>query len=117
MIASSFSTKDKQRKKDTSTVASSPIVKGFLVNIGNPKTIAYYTSLFAVLIPVNSDVWVLVAVVVTDAIACSFWWIFVAFLFGANPVKNLFLRLRHYIDRVFGGALILLGLKLAIDRP
>ncbi len=117
MIVSSFRAPGNDNIKESNVYAASPLMKGFLVNIGNPKTIAYYTSLFAVLIPVDSNALVLVAVVVTDAVACAVWWILVAYLFGANPVKLFFRRARQSIDRLFGGALILLGLKLALDRP
>lgn len=93
-----------------------PAVKGFLVSIANPKTIAYYTSLFTVLVPPEAPVWVLGAVVLIDAIACGAWWVLVAYFFSSNTVKHFFHNSRRHIDRLFGGALILLGLKLAMDR-
>ncbi len=97
-------------------VTSSPITKGLLVSIGNPKTIVYYTSLFAVLVPSNATAWLLVAVVVVDAIACCAWWAFVAVLFATSPMKRFFRKSQKHVDAIFGTALVVLGLKLAFDR-
>lgn len=69
------------------------------------------------MIPANSNVWILGDVVVTDFLVCAEWWIFVAYFFGANPVKILFKRSRHSIDRNFGGAFFLFGMKLALGQP
>ena len=116
MIVSSFNNNELGVGDEGTFGSSPPFTKGFLVNIGNPKTIAYYTSLFAVLVPSDATLALLVAVVVVDALACGAWWVFVAFLFGAAPVKRVFLKSRRLIDRLFGGALVALGLKLALDR-
>jgi threonine efflux protein len=116
MIVSTFRSKGPRNNTKKKPVGSSAMAKGFLVNLGNPKTIAYYTSLFAALVPAETSGWVLVAIVITDALACAAWWTFVAFLFGANPVKQFFRETQHHINRAFGGALILLGLKLALNR-
>ncbi|MEM7300210.1 MAG: LysE family translocator [Pseudomonadota bacterium] len=116
MIVSSCQNNKLDTSEEDVSGQASPFAKGFLVNIGNPKTIAYYTSLFAVLVPSDAAPALLVAVVVVDALACGAWWVFVALLFDAAPVKRLFVNLRKLIDRIFGGALIVLGLKLALDR-
>ncbi len=116
MILSTLSATKDAEIKYNNRPGDKPIMKGFWVNIGNPKTIAYYTSLFAVLIPSDAPVWLLGAVVATDVIACGAWWVFVAFLFSSTAVKGFFVRSQRYLDRLFGTALILLGLKLALDR-
>lgn len=116
MIISSFKNNALNTGHKDVAGLSSPFMKGFLVNIGNPKTIAYYTSLFAVLIPSDATLWLLLAVIIVDALACGAWWAFVALLFGTTPVKRFFFRSRKLIDRFFGGALVALGLKLALGR-
>jgi len=116
MLISSYRKQSLSESEIVETSASSPLIKGFLVNIGNPKTIAYYTSLFAVLIPPESTAWLLIAVVIADAVACAAWWVFVARAFSLAPVKQFFGRFSKQIDRVFGTALVCLGLRLALDR-
>jgi threonine efflux protein len=116
MLISSYRSSCLGSESDHNFPGDRPAVKGFLISIANPKTIAYYTSLFAVLVPPEAHVWVLGAVVLVDAIACGAWWVLVAYLFSSTAVKQFFLNSRRHIDRLFGGALILLGLKLAMDR-
>lgn len=116
MLKSSF---QKQLVEGTSHAKqgdSSPFLRGFLVNIGNPKTIVFYTSLFAVLLPSSAEPVILTAVIVVDALACAAWWLFVAFAFGTAPVKRFFRNFQVIIDRVFGFALVGLGLNLALGK-
>lgn len=95
---------------------SSPFLRGFLVNIGNPKTIVFYTSLFAVLVPSSAEPVLLVAIIVVDALACAAWWLFVGLAFGIAPVKRFYRNFWVLIDRLFGFALIALGVNLAFGR-
>ncbi|MEM9358881.1 MAG: LysE family translocator [Pseudomonadota bacterium] len=94
----------------------SPFLRGFFVNIGNPKTIVFYTSLFAVLVPSSAEPVLLAAIIVVDALACAAWWLFVALAFGTAPVKRFFRNFQVLIDRLFGFALIALGVNLAFGR-
>ncbi|WP_299471978.1 LysE family translocator [uncultured Roseibium sp.] len=116
MLISSFRNTKPDAESENVSGTSSPFLKGFLVNIGNPKTIAYYTSLFAVLIPPDAPLWLLAVVVFVDTFACGAWWVFVALLFGTAPVKRAFSKSRKLIDKLFGSVLIALGLKLALDK-
>ena len=100
-----------EREKDLSMV-----IKGYLVNITNPKTIAYYTSLFAVLIAPDSPQWVFATAVLVAFCVSAFWWVFVVFVFSSDQVQKSFLQMRRYIDLTMGGALVLLGIRLATDR-
>ena len=46
--------------------------KGWLVTMTNPKSLAYYGSVFAVLLPTHAPVWVYAAAVgITSLISCS----------------------------------------------
>ena len=96
--------------------AHSLVLTGYLVNMTNPKTIAYYTSLFAVLIPAESPGWLFSAAVAVALLVSSLWWIFVALLFSTGTVRRLYALLRRSLDLIMGGALIVLGFRLATDR-
>ena len=89
---------------------------GYLVNMTNPKTIAYYTSLFAVLIPADAPTWLFVAAAAVAVAVSASWWSLVAVVFSTGRVRRGFARARRYLDLIMGGALILLGLRLASGR-
>jgi threonine/homoserine/homoserine lactone efflux protein len=43
------------------------------------------------------------------------WYFLVAYLFTTTPVVRGYLRIGHWIDRLAGGMLVLLGVKLAVE--
>jgi len=89
------------------------VLQGFLVNVGNPKTLAYYTSVFAVLVPPGSNSAALSEVILV-AVAVSFtWWCVVALAFSNLRIKKGFARIRTFIEIITGGAFVILGLRLA----
>lgn len=96
--------------------ARSIVLAGYLVNMTNPKTIAYWTSLFAVLIPADSPVWLFVAAAMVAAAISASWWTLIALVFSTGAVRRYFTLARRYIDLVTGGALVFLGIRLAAAR-
>lgn len=96
--------------------ARSIVLAGYLVNMTNPKAIAYWTSLFVVLIAPDSPVWLFVAVALIGAAVSASWWALVALAFSTGAVRRWFTLTRRYIDFAMGGALVVLGLRLATGR-
>lgn len=92
------------------------VAEGFLINITNPKTIAYYTSLFTALIPADAASWVFIAGAAVAVGVSAVWWVSVALLFSTGAIKAGYSKARRYIDMVMGGALVLLGLRLVANR-
>ncbi len=82
----------------------------------NPKSMAYYTSLFVVMIPQDPPAWLFAAVVATALLVSAAWWIAVALFFAVPPVRRLYERARRSIEAVMGGLLICLGLRMALSR-
>lgn len=89
---------------------------GFFTNITNPKSVAYYASLFAVMVPPGSPGWLFVAAVLVAALVSALWWVSVALLFSLSPVRRAYERVRRRVDLVAGGVLILLGARLATSK-
>ena len=92
------------------------VLRGYVVNMTNPKTIAYYTSLFAVLIPPGSPAWLYFAAVCVAVSVSSIWWLSVVFLFSSSWARRVLFKSRRKLDFLMGSALVVLGAKLAIDR-
>jgi threonine efflux protein len=55
---------------------------GFLTNILNPKSIAYYSSIFVVMLPSHASSWLFAAAVGTAFFVSAIWWISVALFFA-----------------------------------
>ena len=89
---------------------------GFLTNILNPKSIAYYSSIFVVMLPSHASPWLLAAAVGTGLCVSAIWWMSVALFFASNPIRESYRRARRWIDAVMGAVLIGLGVRLALSR-
>lgn len=89
---------------------------GFLTNLLNPKSIAYYTSLFVVMIPPDPPLWLLAAAVGTALAVSAAWWIAVALFFAMAPMRRAYERARRGIEATMGGVLVFLGVRMALSR-
>jgi threonine efflux protein len=87
---------------------------GFLTNITNPKVVAYYASLFGVLIPSDAPSWLFWGAAATAVVVSALWWSAVTLFFAIPPVAAAYQRIRRGADSAMGGILILLGLKLVV---
>jgi threonine/homoserine/homoserine lactone efflux protein len=89
-----------------------PFWRGFLVQIGNPKVVVFFGSVFVAMLPANPPLWMLLALLVIVLLNEVWWYCVVALFFGAGPVKRLYIRAKAWIDRVTGLFLGALGLRL-----
>ena len=92
------------------------LATGFLVNMTNPKSIVYWTSLYSVILPAESPAWVFSATIVLAMSISMAWWTAVSLFFSQDNVQSIFLSFRKYLDMVMGGALIFLGLKIVSSK-
>ena len=99
-----------------SASACQAVRAGFLTNMTNPKSIAYYTSLFVVMMPPDPPLWLFAAVVITAVLVSATWWIAVALFFAVSPVRRAYERARRGIEAIMGGVLVCLGVRLAFSR-
>lgn len=87
---------------------------GFLTNGLNPKATLFFLSLFTVVIGSDTPISVQLFYGVYMALATALWFSLVSLVFGNNRVRLLFGKIGHWFERCMGGALLLLGLKLAV---
>lgn len=92
--------------------AGSPFLKGFLVQISNPKVVVFFGSIFVAMLPAQVPGWMVVALIAIVSFNEVWWYSLVALFFGAGPVRAFYLRAKAWIDRVTGVFLGVLGLKL-----
>ncbi|MFT5635908.1 MAG: threonine efflux protein [Cognaticolwellia sp.] len=92
------------------------IAKGFLCNALNPKAPIYFVALFTVVLSPNLPLLHLVIYGVWMMILQLLWFSTVVVLLSRPSVNKKFQRLGHWIDRVLGGAMILMGLKVLTSK-
>ncbi len=90
---------------------------GLLTQLVNPKAAVFFGSIFLTFLPPALPVWVQ-AVVLANIFAVEFlWYLAVALLFSAGRVRAAYAGAKLWIDRLAGGCLAALGLRLALaDR-
>lgn len=87
---------------------------GFLTNGLNPKVTLFFFSLFTVVISPQTPSLIQFFYGVYMAAATAVWFCGISMLFGSDRVRGMFLKVGHWFERFMGGALLLLGLKLAV---
>ncbi|AZQ83529.1 LysE family translocator [Colwellia sp. Arc7-635] len=92
------------------------IVKGFLCNALNPKAPIYFVALFTVVLSPDLPALHLVIYGLWMMVLQLLWFSAVVVLLSRPNVNAKFQRFGHWIDRVLGGAMILIGLKVLTSK-
>lgn len=87
-----------------------------LVNLSNPKGIAFFLGLYAVAIPPGSPLWVKLAILGGGFLSEIVWYGLVAALLSHNAVRGLSARFSTFLERLTGTVMIVFGLKILADR-
>ncbi len=89
-----------------------PFWRGFWVQIGNPKVMVFFGSIFIAMLPESPPLWMLSALLGVVVFNEFWWYSVVALFFGAGPVRGFYLKAKCWIDRVTALFLGALGLRL-----
>jgi len=85
---------------------------GALTSITNPKTIAFFLSLFAVALPPALPLAGKLTLLAGGLAIEIGWYVLVALVLSAGRLRSLYARARKGLERVLGAALVLLGVRL-----
>jgi threonine efflux protein len=86
------------------------------VNLTNPKSLVYYTSVFAAMIPPAASLSTRIAVVAVVVAESAVWHASLAALFATPRLQRAYRRCARWIDRVAGGAFVAVGARLLSPR-
>lgn len=89
---------------------------GLMVGMTNPKSAAFFGSLFVTILPIGVPASVQVIAVAIVGVVALAWFSLLALMFSANRVRSVYGALRRPIDAIMGTILIGLGLRLAAAR-
>ena len=89
--------------------------KAYLVSMGNPKSIAFYGSIFALMVPPSASMWFDGAIVAISVAVSASWYSTVALLFSKDAVRRGFARVKMAVETVMGVCLMGLGGRLLTE--
>jgi RhtB (resistance to homoserine/threonine) family protein len=89
---------------------------GFLCNALNPKAPIYFLSLFTLVLAPDMPPYQIAVFGLWIMLIQLGWFSFVVMVLSIPSVNNKFQRAGHWIDRMLGGAMILLGVKVLISK-
>ena len=109
-----------RRGEATTAVANQTALKtiglGFLCNALNPKAPIYFISLFTIVLSQNTPAQHLLIYGIWMMVLQFAWFSFLTLLLSRPMVTDRFQALGHWINRVAGGAMLLLGIKVLVSR-
>lgn len=89
---------------------------GFLTNLGNPKAMAFVSSIFAAAMPANPALWLGALSIAVMVIISLVWYLSLVYLFSSRHFTTRYQRSRPWLDRISGLVFIGFGLRLATHR-
>lgn len=90
--------------------------KGYFVSMTNPKSVAFYGSIFALLVPAHAPTWFGISVVgLAIAISCG-WYCGLALLASHPVISRTLIRRKATIEATAGVALVALGTRMIASR-
>ena len=87
-------------------------VRALLLQLSNPKIMVFFGSIFLSVLPQNLPSWMDGTVLAIVALNEFCWFALLALLFSGGPARAFYRRAKAWIDRVMGGVLAALGLRL-----
>lgn len=100
----------------TANSAHHLVWKGFLCNALNPKAPIYFLSLFTIVLSPNLPISTLAIYGAWIMILQLFWFSLITLFFSQPVIRSRFLAVSHRIDRLFGVAMMGLGLKVLLSN-
>ena len=103
----------KDRLKPPNSVFS-VLRRGFFCNVFNPKAPVYFVAIFTLVLSPDMPLWQLAIYGAWMMVLQMAWFSTVVMLLSIATIHRRFRRVEHWIDRVLGSAMIVLGLNLIL---
>jgi threonine/homoserine/homoserine lactone efflux protein len=88
--------------------------RALLLQLSNPKIMVFFGSIFLSILPHDMPGWMQGTVLALVAFDEFTWFALLALLFSGGTARAFYRRAKFWLDRIMGGALALLGLRLAL---
>lgn len=88
---------------------------GLLTNLANPKALALFGSLFAVVVPPDAPLWFSVGLLAAVVVSTASWYALVATTMSAGAVVQTYRRVERGVSAVTGAIFVSVGAKLVAE--
>ena len=106
---------DMNAASKTPRSAASAFKLGLWTQLANPKPAVLFSAIFIGTVPPGTPYWVVAALLAVVFLNETIWNILVARIFSLDRTRRAYISLKSVIDRIFGGMLALLGVKVALQ--
>jgi RhtB (resistance to homoserine/threonine) family protein len=89
--------------------------EGVLTNAFNPKATLFFLSIFTQVVDPETPILFQAFLGIEVAVVVGVWFVALAFIISYEPIKNTFEKAHYYLMKFMGVALILLGVRLALE--
>lgn len=89
---------------------------GALVNLSNPKGIAFFIGLYAVAVPLETAFWAKAVILAGGFILEIAWYGFAILLLSSRPAREAYECFGRWIERGVGTLLVAFGLRLISEK-
>ncbi|MGO1400098.1 LysE family translocator [Psychrobacter sp.] len=103
-----------QRPLEATNSVFSVLRRGFFCNVFNPKAPVYFVAIFTLVLSPDMPLWQLAIYGAWMMVLQMAWFSTVVMLLSIATIHRRFRRVEHWIDRVLGSAMIVLGLNLIL---
>jgi RhtB (resistance to homoserine/threonine) family protein len=91
-------------------------VQGFVNNLLNPKGSLFYLGVFTIVITPGTSTSVMLLLIFTMMLVSASFWLFFVFALDRPTIHEWIERSGKIVNRIFGGVLVLLGMRVAALR-
>ncbi|HEX9869829.1 MAG TPA: LysE family transporter [Candidatus Tectomicrobia bacterium] len=96
--------------------ASRGLRMGLIVNLSNPKGIAFFIGLYAVAVPPDTAIWAKLAILAGGFMLEIIWYGLVMVLLSSRPARTTYERFGLWIERAIGTVLAAFGIRLIAEK-
>jgi RhtB (resistance to homoserine/threonine) family protein len=106
------------KRLDTNGVEGLPpnrtwFVQGFLNNLLNPKGTLFYLGVFTIVITPETPASAKLLLIVSMMLVSASFWLFFVYTLDRPAIREFIDRSQRTVNRIFGGLLVLLGVRVA----
>lgn len=96
--------------------AARGLCMGLLLELSNPKSIAFFVSIFAVAVPVEAALWAKAVILLGGFLLDIVWYGLAAIVLSTGPVQSVYRTFAVWIERLFGTLLAGFGMRLIAEK-